>query len=125
MSNSKRIMWIALPIAGAIVGLAWLLILLGARSIIAQAAPLSAATGIVRYVAPAGNDSANSCTASGLPCKSPQHALDVALAGDEIRVAAGTYTSTGGTVASISQTVTLKGGWNSLFSQNDPALNPT
>jgi Right handed beta helix region len=125
MPKSKRIVGVAVPAASGFIMTALLLILLGALSATAQATPLSAPTGIVRYVAPTGNDAANDCTASGLPCQSPQHALDVALAGDEIRVAAGTYTSTGGTVASISQTVTLKGGWNSLFSQNDPLNNPT
>jgi predicted outer membrane repeat protein len=125
MSNSKRIIAIALPIAGGIIVTALSLTLLGALSITAQATSLPATTSSVRYVAPAGSDAANVCVVSALPCQSPQHALDVAQTGDEIRVAAGTYTSTGGTVANISQTVTLKGGWNSLFSQYDPANNPT
>src|SRR5438552_2690684 len=125
MSNSKRIIRLALPIAGGFIVAALLLTLLGALSTTVQAASLSAETSSVRYVAPAGSDAANNCAASGLPCQSLQHALDVAQAGDEIRVAAGTYTSTGGTVAHISQTVTLKGGWNSLFSVDDPANNPT
>jgi hypothetical protein len=52
-------------------------------------------------------------------------ALDMAQTGDEIRVAAGVYTSTGGTVGNISQTVTLQGGWNSAFTQTDPITNIT
>jgi len=118
-------MAIVLLATGGLVLIAFLTTLLGTISANVQAAPLTTPPSATRYVTPAGNDAANSCTVSVLPCQTVQHALNVALAGDEIRVAAGTYTSTAGAVASVSQTVTLQGGWNSLFSQNNPAINPT
>ncbi len=47
----------------------------------------------IRYVdCASGNDSGNDCTNSSTPCATVQHAVDVADPGDEIRVAAGTYT---------------------------------
>ena len=44
-----------------------------------------------RYVAPGGVDAANSCTNSGSPCATIQHAVDVAGSGDSIEVAAAVY----------------------------------
>ncbi len=44
-----------------------------------------------RFVATTGNDSSNTCLASGSPCKTITFALARALAGDTISVAAGTY----------------------------------
>jgi hypothetical protein len=66
---------------------------------------------IVRYVAPVGNDSGNDCSNSGTPCATIQHAVDVADAGDEIRAASGTYTSTSENVVRITKTLTLIGGY--------------
>ena len=45
----------------------------------------------IRYVATTGSDLGNDCTDSGNPCATPQHAVDEANEGDEIRVAEGTY----------------------------------
>lgn len=95
----------------------------------------------VRYVAPApaGNDSSNNCTNSTTPCATIQHAVDVADAGDEIRVAAGTYsdvhsrpradTETIGVVTQvvyISQTLAIRGGYStSDWTTAYPLAQPT
>lgn len=73
----------------------------------------------IRYVAPAplGNDSDNECTDSASPCATVQHAVDTAVSGDEIRIAAGEYTDLyvrqGITqVVYITKTLTLRGGFS-------------
>lgn len=66
------------------------------------------------YVAPGGVDSGD-CTNSASPCATIQYALAVATAGDEIRVATGTYTGTGNEVVLLSISATLSGGWNGAF----------
>ncbi len=48
-------------------------------------------------------------------------ALNAARPGDTIRVAAGTYVE----YVTITQTVTLQGGWNSNFTAHDPNVNVT
>ena len=76
------------------------------------------------YVAPTGQDAANDCADSTAPCATVQHAVDMARPGNEIRVAAGTYTDvsarprndtlTTGVVTQvvyISKTVTIRGGY--------------
>jgi hypothetical protein len=50
-----------------------------------------AALAIDRFVAPAGVDTANSCTNVALPCATIQHAVDVAVDGDTFQIAAGVY----------------------------------
>ena len=95
----------------------------------------------IRYVAPAsvGNDTGNDCTASSAPCATIQHAVDVADAGDEVRVATGVYTdiharprtdvvATGVVtqIVYVSKTVTLRGGYTTAnWSTPDPRANPT
>ena len=83
----------------------------------------------VRYVAPGGTDDGNDCDHSEHPCATLQHAVDVAYGGDDVRVAAGTYTGThsrlappgysGSTVVTqmvyISKTITVRGGYSSNF----------
>ncbi len=55
------------------------------------------------------------------PCySSVQKALDKADPGNRIYVAAGTYTDAVGTVADITETVTLLGGWNASFTIRNP-----
>src|SRR5262245_5130958 len=118
----KRLLAIALPIAVGPLFAAGLLALLGAGAPPAAAAPLSVP---IRYVAPAGSDAANDCASLGSPCQTIQWALGQAQAGDQVWVAAGVYTSAGGIVANITQTLTLQGGWNISFTHNDPASQPT
>jgi len=60
------------------------------------------------------------------PCyTNVQDALDAATTDDEIRVATGTYTDPAGTVAEITETITLQGGWNADFIARDPDVYPT
>lgn len=88
------------------------------------------------YVAPTGDDS-NPCSSSQ-PCRTVQHAVDVAASGDEIRVASGVYsdvsvypradiTTTGivTQVVYISKTVTIRGGYSPDFSAWNPDANPS
>lgn len=84
-----------------------------------------------RYVSTAGSDDANACTNSAAPCRTIQHAVDAAQAGDEVRVAQGTY---GGEVgadgvpyltAYIYKSISLLGGYNATFTQRNPASNVT
>ncbi|MGD1994176.1 MAG: right-handed parallel beta-helix repeat-containing protein [Anaerolineae bacterium] len=76
-------------------------------------------TQILRYVARTGSDLANTCTDPALPCATIQHAVDVAHAGDLIRVAGGTYTRAG-TVAAVTRTLAIEGGYSNDFSIHDP-----
>jgi len=74
---------------------AWImpLTLLGAVLVAAaNAGPSEFTNSDVRYVAPGGTDEGNDCRHSENPCATLQHAVDVAHGGDELRVAAGTYT---------------------------------
>ncbi len=100
-------------------------------------------SGTVRYVAITGNDASNDCTNAGNPCRTIQHAVDVAQPGDEIRVAAGTYTdlsarpappgyggvAPGGVITQvvyITKSVTIRGGYSpGQWNTSDPQANPT
>ncbi len=84
------------------------------------------------YVALSGLDAGNNCQNPAAPCATLQRAVDVAAPGDEIRVAAGTYTGVqaraGVTqVVYISQSVTVRGGYTTTnnFAASDPIVNPT
>lgn len=91
------------------------------------------ANGGTRHVAPTGNDSSNDCTTPGSPCATIQHAVDVAVQGDTIKVAAGVYTDTHTVpgvgyvvVVELTKTVTLRGGYDASFSDpSDPEVNET
>lgn len=78
---------------------------------ITQLSQWTLAGSVIRYVADSGDDSANTCTDSSTPCRSVQHALNQAMSGDEIRVAAGTYTTTVAPLAEITQSLSLRGGY--------------
>jgi hypothetical protein len=56
-----------------------------------------------------GSDAGNNCTGAGNPCATIARAVDVALAGDEIRIAAGVYTET----LQIDAALTLRGAGRS------------
>lgn len=83
-----------------------------------------------RYVAPNGTDSGD-CTNSGTPCATPQHAVDVAIPGDEIRLATGTYTGVqmrAGITQTVylSKTLTIRGGYTTTnWTTPDPVAHPT
>lgn len=69
------------------------------------------------YVATTGSDSSNPCTDSAAPCATVQHAVDVAEANGEIRIAAGTYTGVSARagitqMVYISKSVVLLGGYS-------------
>ncbi|MBP7687344.1 MAG: hypothetical protein KA765_05535 [Thermoflexales bacterium] len=68
------------------------------------------------YVATTGSDS-NDCATPATPCASINGAFNKPgiVAGDTIRVAAGTYTGTGTEVVALNRDAQLVGGWNSTF----------
>ena len=80
--------------------------------------------GTPRYVATTGSDTLNDCTDSASPCATVQHAIDQAGSGDEIRVADGTY-SNSGTVAEITEPVTITGAYDPAFTAPNPHLYET
>jgi len=98
----------------------------------------TASAGMIRYVAVSGTD-VGSCANSTSPCRTPQYAVDQAAAGDEIRVAGGTYTGVstrsatadypGPTVITqvlhITKTVTVRGGYSADFAMWSPDTYPT
>ncbi len=86
--------------------------------------------GGVRYVAPGGSDGGNDCSEPATPCATLQHAVDQSQAGDEIRMAAGTYTgvqSRNGLVqlAYIDKSVTVRGGYSTADWNNSFPLSQT
>nr|MBC8254546.1 DUF11 domain-containing protein [Ardenticatenia bacterium] len=128
---TKRLPLVLIATLLAVLALAGALALLGARGsglpvAHAQGDPTRYAAAPTRYVAaaPTGND-AGDCTDFNNPCRTVQYAVDRAGAGDEIRVATGTYTDVnncGGLaqVVYISKTVTLRGGYSTDFNNWDP-----
>ena len=111
-----RVAFSALIAVGLTFGLLWFLSAAASSTNVAHAAP-----GTTRYVATTGSDATNDCTNPITPCVTIQHAVDQADSGDEVRVAAGTYTGTnsyGGLsqMVYISKTVTVRGGYTSTYS---------
>ncbi|MBN1180140.1 MAG: right-handed parallel beta-helix repeat-containing protein, partial [Anaerolineae bacterium] len=89
-----------------------------------QPLALHAADVPIRYVAPppAGSDTGNDCLNRFEPCATIQRAVSQASAGDEIRVAAGTYTG----YVELGKRLTLRGGFTtSDWLTSDPVLNQT
>jgi uncharacterized repeat protein (TIGR01451 family) len=91
--------------------------------------------GTIRYVKPDGA-TGGKCSTPETACRTVQYAVDVAYAGDEIRVASGTYTDlnayTPGPFQTITQVVhirknvTIRGGYTPAnWGTPNPADNPT
>jgi outer membrane protein assembly factor BamB len=74
------------------------------------------------YVSPTGND-ANDCKSPISACATIQAAIGKAAAGDTIKVATGTYTSTGLQVVVIDKALVVLGGWNASFTAQDGAAS--
>jgi len=98
-------------------------------SLLADAGPEA----FTRYVAVEGNDGGgtSSCLNPHGPCRTVQQAVDVAVSGDEIRVAAGVYTgvqarSAVTQVVYINKTVSLRGGYTTTnWTTPYPLTQPT
>ncbi|MCP3976123.1 MAG: hypothetical protein GY720_16705, partial [bacterium] len=80
----------------------------------------------IRYVDPRGSDTGD-CTNFTFPCATIQYAVDQADAGDDIRVAGGTYSqSTSSPVVSIDETITIRGGYTvTNWTVSDPETHVT
>jgi hypothetical protein len=86
-----------------------------------------------RYVAPTGSDADNDCTDWSVPCRTVQRAVDVADAGDVVKVAQGTYTDLQeregiSQVVHLAKSVTLLGGYttaNGFAEPPDPDAHRT
>jgi parallel beta-helix repeat protein len=131
-----KYLYLAVSISLALVGIVALLWLADTPSTVR-------ATLSNRYVAVTGNDNSNVCTTGSNPCRTIQHAVDVADVGDSILIASGVYTDVqdrpvppgyrwppaSGLIAQvvyITKTLTLRGGYTSDFSEPpDPQTNPT
>jgi hypothetical protein len=123
----RRMIWQGLSLALATATLLALSLLLtsGPASIVEARAD----AGIIR-VATTGTD-ASGCGSAAEPCLTLQYAVDKAANGDEIRVAAGTYTgvnSQGGQsqVVYISKPLTIRGGYTTAdWTASHPDANLT
>jgi hypothetical protein len=79
----------------------------------------------VRHVAETGTDGSNDCKDPGTPCRTIQHAIDVADPDDAIHVAGGTYTSTAGPVAVITKPLAIVGSFDLAFTDPIPEIYQT
>jgi hypothetical protein len=79
----------------------------------------------IRYVTPGGSDSGD-CTYKSQPCRSIQYAVDKSGSGDEVRLAAGVYTTTETPIADIPIGLSLRGGYStSNWDTANKTANPT
>ncbi|MFN8382105.1 MAG: choice-of-anchor Q domain-containing protein [Anaerolineales bacterium] len=75
-----------------------------------------------RYVSATGTDSGGTtCNSKDSPCLTMNKAIQNALAGDTIYVAAGIYFGSGTEVVLINKNITLSGGWDSTFTTQNGA----
>jgi len=133
MNSNVRHLLVTLVLGmGAALALVWAL---GGQSLPVAAAPVATP----RYVDDATGSDDSACSDPGDPCQTIQFAVDVADDGDEILVAAGTYTgvnvrpcddiTTTGVVTQVvyvSKTVTIRGGYTAAFTNPpDPEANQT
>jgi len=101
-----------------------LLALMGTLTLIKLPSAHASPNGSTRYVAISGNNLSNNCANMSTPCRTAQHAVDMAASGDEILIATGVYTDVSvrprsdvtvtGVVTQvvyISKTVTIRGGY--------------
>ena len=121
---------------GLVLTLALLWLLDGWPTLVTAAStgrPLSDATP-THYVVPGGTDSGD-CSAPASACRTIQYAVDRAGEGDEIRVAAGTYTDLNIAIVDwniitqvvyIRKSITVQGGYTTTdWGVPDPVANPT
>jgi nitrous oxidase accessory protein NosD len=85
----------------------------------------------IRYVSPAGQDTANSCLNPASPCATLQHAVNNAAPGEEIRLAQGTYSDLVeinglDQIGYIDISLTIRGGYSPAdFTQSYPLTQTT
>ena len=82
-----------------------------------------------RYLAPTGTNSGD-CTSASNPCQTIQYAVDQSTAGDELRLAEGTYSSVislngHNQMAWIDKSLGLYGGYTAAFTSRSPETTPT
>ncbi len=70
------------------------------------------------YVTPGGSDS-NSCESESTPCATINGAISKASPADIIYVATGTYTGTASQIVLIDKDITLSGGWDETFTNQE------
>ena len=121
--NTKKLQYISFALILGLLALVGALALLGAWGSGPPVAHAQSGTGTIR-VTTTGTDTVG-CGSVTTPCLTVQYAVDRAGAGDEIRVATGTYADVnnyGGLaqVVYISKTVTLRGGYSTDFNNWDP-----
>jgi hypothetical protein len=72
------------------------------------------------------NETGTGCDPAFAGCySSVQDAVDAADGGDEIRIAGGTYTGTADTVAYLTRSLTIEGGYDHACAEHQPELHST